>query len=223
MRELRLFVVAVLARWGLVLTGSVVSVAGLLQEQYGSADRIPNWIFWTIAGACLLVACFLAWRDEHRARVKAEAHKPSIDYQAVEKLEAAGHQIKVLEVQLADLISQLTPRSLSKDQIDRLLRFLLKHSIPPSSVTFWHYVSASDGADFARELSEVFERAGWNARAGGTSARAVYGISVSGGTQEDKKTIIDAMSAIGLHVQVDSDRDVQSGPMDVIIGPKPPE
>ena len=90
----------------MLLTGTVVSLAGLVYAQYGSADRIPNWIFWTITGACLLVACFLAWRDEHRARVNAENQTPSLDYQAVEKLVEAGREIADLKAQVSNLKAQ---------------------------------------------------------------------------------------------------------------------
>jgi hypothetical protein len=85
MGDLRLFVKAVWDHWVMVLTGGVASVAALLHAQYGP-DRIPNWIFWSIAGVFLLVAFFLAWRNEHSARLKAEHHTPSLDYEAIEKL-----------------------------------------------------------------------------------------------------------------------------------------
>jgi hypothetical protein len=113
MRELRLFVGAVGSHWGMLLTGSVVSVAGLLHAQYGS-DPIPNWIFWGIAGVCLVIACFLAWRDEHRARVKAENHTPSLDYQA-----AAQEQILRLETELQELASHVPVQPISEHKTEK--------------------------------------------------------------------------------------------------------
>jgi hypothetical protein len=88
---------------------------------------------------------------------------------------------------------------------------------------FWHYVSVSDGSDLASELAEVFKRAGWNSRVGGISAKATHGISVDGGTHQDREIFIQALSTVGLSVQEDdSDEDRPGSPMDVVVGFKPP-
>lgn len=44
-------------------------------------SAVPDWIFWVIAYLVCFGAFFLAWRYEHRARIKMEAYK-----RAVEKL-----------------------------------------------------------------------------------------------------------------------------------------
>jgi hypothetical protein len=35
--------------------------------------ELPNWLFWLCSCICLLLACFFAWRVEHRARIHAES------------------------------------------------------------------------------------------------------------------------------------------------------
>ena len=88
-------------------------------------------------------------------------------------------------------------------------------------VWFGHYASVTDGPGLASDLSEVFKRAGWHAQCGYISLNPTHGISVNGGRRQDRETIIEAMSEVGLSVRSDSD-DNDPGPMHVIIGPKPP-
>jgi hypothetical protein len=72
LRELWLFVLAVVKRAALVLTGTVITLGLVLWPHVASRIwtnaplEIPDRPFLALAAACFLWAIFLAWRDEHR-------------------------------------------------------------------------------------------------------------------------------------------------------------
>lgn len=63
-RDLWTYAKAVVWRWASVATGVVVSLGLLLSQAFDVA--IPRWVFADAAIVGILVAGFLAWRDERR-------------------------------------------------------------------------------------------------------------------------------------------------------------
>ena len=64
MREFRIFLWAVGSHWVAVL-GSAAFVAYQLFADRWRVSPLPDPLFWSGMSACLLLACFLAWRDEY--------------------------------------------------------------------------------------------------------------------------------------------------------------
>lgn len=79
MVELWLFLRAVAHHWATLVTGGFVMALVLVAERW-TDKNVPGWSFWLLIGAFLAWAFFLAWRDEHRRRVAAEAK--AVDLQA---------------------------------------------------------------------------------------------------------------------------------------------
>ena len=66
------FIKAVGKHWLVLLTGGVIAaIEGALEHSTGTT--LPGWAYWTVALFALFAACFLAWRDEHRGRGRAES------------------------------------------------------------------------------------------------------------------------------------------------------
>jgi hypothetical protein len=70
MKELASFVSALSSHWVALILGIVSLAMTIALRARGRKPR--NKIFWSLAALCLFVACFLAWRDEHGMRDKAE-------------------------------------------------------------------------------------------------------------------------------------------------------
>jgi len=76
-RDLWIYAKAVVWRWASVATGVVVSLGLLISQAFDVA--IPRWVFGDAAIVGVLVAGFLAWRDERRKLAPREVAPKEID------------------------------------------------------------------------------------------------------------------------------------------------
>jgi len=72
--ELDRWCAAVLLRWFNLFAGVVVSALWAIYQQFTGAP-VPMNIFWCVVGACVLWACFLAWREEHQKARRISVEK----------------------------------------------------------------------------------------------------------------------------------------------------
>jgi hypothetical protein len=64
-----------LVRHGIWWITSSVGAAAFALYQGTSGKMVPTWLFWMWAALGLIIACFLAWREEHRRANEATAKK----------------------------------------------------------------------------------------------------------------------------------------------------
>src|SRR2546423_3001731 len=69
MEELTSFFFALFKHWIALMSGAVSLGMTIALRARGKEPK--DKVFWSIAALCLLVACFLAWRDEHSVNDKA--------------------------------------------------------------------------------------------------------------------------------------------------------
>ena len=60
------WILAVVHHWLVLISGGLATFAGLLWAQYGSGSATPPAILLSVGLALLLVAFYMAWRDEYR-------------------------------------------------------------------------------------------------------------------------------------------------------------
>jgi hypothetical protein len=69
---------AVLKQWVALSSGLASFLIGVWAHLKHQPDVDP-WLFWVITALCLVAACFLAWRDERRAReILEQAMRPRL-------------------------------------------------------------------------------------------------------------------------------------------------
>lgn len=71
------FIAAISGQW-VALMSAIVSLGVAVWLRLKHKPDISDAPFRIIGAVCVLLACFLAWRGEHTARVKAESQKPNL-------------------------------------------------------------------------------------------------------------------------------------------------
>jgi len=86
------FLKAIKNHWITLMSGGAITVAVALYERW-SRQNIPTWIYVSILIFFLFCACYLAWRDEQRRRMKAEQHLTEERESKQSKFSASIHQV----------------------------------------------------------------------------------------------------------------------------------
>jgi hypothetical protein len=216
-----LFVGAVFRRWMLLVTGGVVSLGGIFWAQLGPVSKsnsIPRWVFWSVAAICLFLAFYLAWRDEHVARLKAESQPPSLAFEAVEKLAEARAKIAALEERLGS-------RTFTSEQRARIISGLSIEA--RCRVVVGYPVNDVEAHRFADIILRLFQSTGWDTPKNLHESRELVepGIAVlqrsTGEVEECASRVSAIFASVGLKSEIRSNHTPEPGSLIILVGPKP--
>jgi hypothetical protein len=146
MREAGQFFKSVWASWiGKMSTSASVILTALTETGWVSDPNLKH-LFWAVSVALIVWAFFLAWRTEHRARLKAE--------ETVER--AVDDKVRI--DRLVARIAALEARRLSPTQQTQILQAL---NGVIGTITIISDVSVHDASGLADDFRDAFQRAGW--------------------------------------------------------------
>lgn len=154
MSDFAAFMYAVASHWVALMTG-IVSLAWALYERYKGRPR--ERLFWSVAVIFLILAFFLAWKDEFK---RAEDLEAKLNASSGEVLKTKLNQ---LETELKEARERLKRQKIGEweplsEHEKKDLETLLSQFIVPQVIV--HYYDQR-GEKLARDFAEVFSKVGW--------------------------------------------------------------
>ena len=142
------FVSAVLAHWKVLLLGSFLGLILLIS----SLMIVPKWVSFSLVGLAVLIACFLAWLDERRARESSlkelQTNLPKI--YALAKVIGAGKHLRGLPP-----IQNLP--NLDEDAARQLRKHIFESWHADAAAEVYHQISEDAHDAFIRSKNDIPE------------------------------------------------------------------